>query len=220
LRQSLKNMIYNITQTKDDFLEKIYKESLDDLNAFYEINWTHHLPRIFVVDDRKTIDLLKGEKTEDWLIGWSEKNTVYVLNKDNLEKESDHKYNPDEYSAFIKHELSHSFYNILSSGNAKPIWLNEGVAIYTSGQNKFKKKPTEFSKFLEFYDKGGKEIYGEAGFFIQALVEKFGKQKLFGLIKDLKSLKGKEEFEKFFAKEYGFGLNYEEINTQGLYKSV
>jgi hypothetical protein len=213
-------MIYKITQTKDDFLEKIYKESLDDLNAFYEINWTHHLPRIFVVNDRKTIDLLKGEKTEDWLVGWVEGKTAYILNKNNLKKESNHKYNPDEYFALVKHEISHLFFRTLSGGNAKPIWLNEGVAIYTSGQNEFKKKPTEFSKFLEFYDNGGKEIYSEAGFFVQALIEKFGKPKLLNLVKDLKNIKNKEEFEKFFAKEYGFGLNYEEINTQGVYKSA
>jgi hypothetical protein len=209
-------MIYKISTKKDDFLESIFKESFDALNVFYGINWKHHIPKIIIVDDRKTINLLKGEVTEDWLIGWSEGKTIYVLNKDHLEKESNHTYDAHTYSAFIKHELSHSFYDILSNGHQKPIWLNEGFAIYTGGQNKFKEKPAEFSKFLEFYEHGGKEIYTEAGFFVQGLVEKFGKQKLLDFVKNLKNIKTKEEFEQFFTKEYGFNLTYSEINSQKL----
>ncbi len=189
---------------------------MSDLNIFYEINWIHHLPKIVIVDNRETINLLKGEETEKWIVGWSEGKTVYILNKDNFGKESDHVYHPDEYSALIKHELSHSFYNILAGGNHTPVWLNEGVAIYTSGQIKFKKKPIVFSKFLEFYEVGGKEVYSEAGFFVDGLVEKFGKQKLLNFIKNLKNIKTKEKFEESFTKEYGFNLTYEEINKQRL----
>jgi hypothetical protein len=150
------------------------------------------------------------------MIGWSEGRTIFILNRDNLEKESDHKYDTRTYSAFIKHELSHSFYGIISEGRQKPIWLNEGFAIYASGQNVFKKKPTEFKRFLEFYEHGGKEIYAESGFFVQGLVEKFGKQKLLGLAKNLKNIRTKDEFERSFAKEYGFNLTYDEINSQKL----
>lgn len=211
-----KNMIYKIIQKEDDFLEKIYRESMDDLNAFYEINWTHHLPKIVVVDNREMMDLLSGQKTENWVIGWADERTIYVLNRDNFEKESDHKYNLEEYSEFIKHELSHLFFHILSGGNRKPVWLNEGFAVYTSGQNKSKKKLTEFSRFLESYDQGEKGVYAESGFFVQSLVEKFGKQKLLDLAKELKKIKTKEEFKKFFAEEYGFHLSYDDINAQKL----
>ncbi|MDO8569371.1 MAG: hypothetical protein Q7R89_01135 [bacterium] len=209
-------MIFNIHHIKDNFLENIYTDSIKDLNEFYEINWTHHLPTIIIVDDRETINLLKGSKTENWVAGWTNGSQIYVLNKNNFEKESSHKCNPDEYSALIKHELSHCFYNILSNYHHIPIWLSEGVASYTSGQNNFKNKPKEFNKFLACYDHGGKGVYGESGFFVQILVEKFGKQKLLNLIKELKSLKSQEEFDKFFAKEYGFNLNYDEINAQKL----
>lgn len=206
-------MIYKINLTEDVFLEDIYKKSLDDLNIFYEINWKHHLPKVIIVDDRKTINFLKGEETESWIIGWSEGKTIYVLNKDNFENESEHKYNTDEYSAFIKHELSHSFFNALSNGNQKPIWLNEGVAIYTSGQNKFKRPVVKFEKFLEFYEKGGKEIYSEAGFAVELLINKFGKEKILSLIKNLKNYPSKEVFGQVFEKEYGFPLNYNNFNS-------
>lgn len=206
-------MIYKVSIIKDDFLENIYRESLDELNAFYGIDWKHYLPRIIVVDDRKTIDFLKGEKTKSWVIGWSESKTIYILNKDNYEDESDHKYDHLRYSAFIKHELSHSFYNVLSKGNCKPIWLNDGVAIYTSGQNKFKKKPVKFKNFLEFHNHGGKEMYAESGFVVQLLVEKYGKQKLLKLISGLDMVKNNNDFSGFFKKIYGFDLNYENFNS-------
>lgn len=209
-------MIFRIHHVKDDFLEKIYTDSMKVLNDFYEINWVHHLPTINIVDDRETIDALKREKTENWVVGWTNGSQIYILNKDNFEKESNHEYNPNEYSALIKHELSHAFYNILSGYNHLPFWLSEGVAIYTSGQNKFRNKPKKFSEFLEFYNHSGKEVYNESGFFVQALVEKFRKQKLLDLIKELKNIKTKEGFEQLFAKQYGFNLNYNEINAQKL----
>ena len=206
-------MIYKIKQISDSYLENIYKESLNDLNVFFGIDWIHHLPRIFVVDDRKIINSLKGEETENWIIGWSEGKTIYVLNKNNFEVESNHKYTSDEYSAFIKHELSHSFFNVLSNGCCKPIWLNEGVAGYVSGQNKLKEKPIEFKKFLDFYERGGKEVYSEAGFVIELLVKKFGKEKLLNLIKSLKNCQSKELFDLAFEKEYNLTLNYTNINS-------
>ncbi|MDG7002274.1 MAG: hypothetical protein JRN15_24520 [Nitrososphaerota archaeon] len=186
------------------------------MRVFYEIDWNHHLPRIAIVDDRETIDALKGERTERWVIGWSEGRTVYLLNRDNLETESNHKYTADDYSALLKHELSHSFYKVLSQGHHKPIWLNEGIAIYVSGQNRIKKRPSAFSKFLEYYENGGDGIYSEAGFFVEGLIEKAGKQKLLRIIRSLRGIETKEEFEQLFANEYGFSLNYDEINTQEL----
>jgi hypothetical protein len=213
-------MIFKIQSIKDEFLEYIYNESIKDLNDFYEINWTNNLPKIFVVDDRNTIDLLKNKKTERWVRGWAEGNKIYILNKDNTEKESSHKYNPEEYSAFIKHELSHSFYNVLAEKNYRPIWLNDGVAVYISGQNKFnKRKPKEFCKFLEFYDHGDNELYYESGFFIEFLVEKFGKEKLLNLIKESKNAKTETKFSELFVKEYGFELTYKEIN-KSFYKFI
>lgn len=205
-------MIFKITPVKDDLLENIYNESMKDLNDFYEISWIENTPSINIVDDRKIINLMKGKQTENWLVGWSNGNKVYILNRDNLEKESSHKYNPEKYYALIKHELSHSFYDILSENTHKPIWLCEGVAIHTSGQNKFRKQPIEFKEFLQFYEHGGSGVYEESGFFVEFLVKKFGKQKLLDFIKELKNVKTETKFNKLFIKEYGFNLNYDEIN--------
>jgi len=207
-------MIFKITSIKDELLEKIYNELMKDLNDFFELNWVENTPSINVVDNRETINIIKGRQTEDWLVGWSNGNKVYVLNRDNLEKESNHKYDPEKYCALVKHELSHSFYDIISNNTHKPIWLCEGVAIYTSGQNEFKRQPIEFKEFLKFYENGGSGVYEESGFFVEFLVQKFGKQKLLNLIKESKNAKSEAEFNELFCKEYGFELEYEEINNE------
>lgn len=206
-------MIYKIIHIEDSFVEDVFKQSMEDLNLFYEIDWRNHLPKIIIVNNRQDIDLLKGEKTEDWIVGWSEGKSIYVLDRGNLEKESNHKYKPETYKALIKHELSHSFYNIKSKGRNTPRWLCEGVAIYTSGQNKFKKIPTEFHKFLSFYNIGGDGIYSESGFVVQILVEKYGKEKLLELISSLNVVKDEKGFLELFEKRYGFTPNYKEFNS-------
>lgn len=206
-------MTFKISHQDDPFLEKILTESLADLNAFFELYWVHHLPRIIVVDDRATINALKGEKTEPWVVGWSEVKNIYVLDRDSFEKESDHAYSEKEYAALIKHELAHSFFNALSGGTYKPIWLNEGIAIYTSGQNAYKKRPERFGVFLNYFDKGGKDLYAEAGFFVQMLVEKHGKQKLLDIVKNLKNIKTPEDLSFAFETAFGFPLSYRAIDA-------
>jgi hypothetical protein len=206
-------MIYKATPVKDNLLEKVYSESMTSLNEFYEIDWVYGLPKIITISDRKTINLLRQRKTEAWEVGWAEGKSVYVLDRENFEKESDHKYSDETYRALVKHELSHCFYHILSNQEHKPIWLNEGVAIYTSGQNKFKKKPTEFKKFLQFYDEGGGSVYFESGFAVESLVKKYGKAKLLELIKRLENIRSKEEFDVLFKTIYGFESTYENFNS-------
>ena len=211
-------MIFKIETISDDFLEKACEEGMKDLNDFYGIDWVHHLPNIFIVKDRKQIDELRHEKTSGWVVGWCDRNrSIYLLDRDNFEKESEHKYKTETYKARLKHELSHAFYKIVSSGICKPIWLIEGVAIYTSGQNVFKKVPSEFKNFLEFYEgDGGGDVYTESGFAVQLLVEKFGKEKLLDLVKATKTINSKEDFDKKFKEIYEFEPTYEEFNK--LYK--
>ena len=43
-------------------------KSMDELNTFYEINWVHHLPKIIIVDDRKTINYLKEKRQKIGLL--------------------------------------------------------------------------------------------------------------------------------------------------------
>ena len=208
-------MIFQINEQKDKFVEDIYNKSMIELDKFFEIGWIRNTPFIFVVPDRKTIEKLRRRKTEKWVVAWASTTSriVYLLDRKNFEKESSHKYSKEEYTALIKHELTHQFITAYSKlFLIKPHWLEEGIAIYLSGQNKFKKPITKFSKFLDFYDKFGKGVYNESGFFIELLVKNFGKEKLLDLIKSLKEIKSEKKFNKKFKEIYGFDLNYREIN--------
>jgi len=205
-------MPLKIESFEDEFIDRICKESIDDLNKFYEINWVHHLPVTIVVKDRKSIDLLKGEKTEAWVVGWAEGNKVFILDRNNFATESDHKYSPETYYSLLKHEISHAFYRILSGGNMKQVWLCEGVAIYTSGQNKEKRPVESFKEFLGFNENGGKGVYAESGFAVHLLVKEFGKQKLLDLIKGLKTDVSQKDFTSLFIKIYSIEPTYEKFN--------
>ncbi|MCX6788655.1 MAG: hypothetical protein NTZ36_02100 [Candidatus Jorgensenbacteria bacterium] len=187
---------------------------MKDLSVFYGINWIENVPQIFVVSDRKSINLLRGKKTESWFVAWAENRTriIYILDKNGFKKNSSHKYSDEYYSALIKHEISHLFYRILSSGFQGPVWLSEGVAISTSGQTSLKNKPSELKNFLEFYSKTGSGVYEESGFFIEALVKEFGDGKLLELIKSLSQASDEAKFNKVFKKIYGFSLSYSSAN--------
>jgi len=207
-------MIFKLIEQKDKFVEKVYKEAMKDLNKFYGINWTYGKPNVIIVGSRKQIDQLKDMKTERWVVGWSDRQTIYVLNRRKMGKESNHKFNTEKtYAALLKHEISHAFYNVLSKGKYNPRWLCEGVAIYTSGQNKFKKPLIKFGSFLDFYDVGGSGIYSEAGFVVEILVKKYGKKKLLELISNLNTINNEESFSKLFKKIYSFTPSYKKFNS-------
>lgn len=210
-------MVYNIKSIKNNLIEKVIKDEMKKLGEFYGFKWTVNCPKVFIIDDRKTINVLKGKKTELWLRGWTEKSNIYILNPQNYEKESNHKYTEKNFKAFLKHELSHLFYHILTQRKYSPLWLAEGVAIYTSGQLNYKKQPQEFKNFLDFYDtqqnKRQESVYDESGWVVKFLVDKFGKEKLLVLIKSLKNeVQNQKQFENKFFEIYGFNLSYDKIS--------
>jgi len=86
-------------------------------------------------------------------------------------------------------------------------------------QLKFRSKPIEFKTFLKFYNKdidGDTNVYQESGFVIETLITKFGKEKIFELIKDKNN--NQESFNKSFKKNYGFELSYKNLNKLYLEK--
>lgn len=205
-------MIFKISSSKNKELEEFYEKSMKDLGTFFGVNWKYNRPRLMLVRDRTTINNLRDQKTEDWVVGWVNKGDFYVLDRNNYEKESCHKYSKKEYFCLIKHELAHLFSHILSRNTHNPKWLWEGVATYVSGQNELKKPVTKFHDFLKFYTQSGKGIYRESGFAVELLVKKFGKQKLLRLIKSLPKANTKIKFNKLFKKIYGKNSTYKFFN--------
>lgn len=206
-------MVFEINRIKHSKLEHFYKNSMNKLDSFFELGWKHNRPNLVLIPNRETINNLKGTETEEWLVGWVNENTVYMLSDKNFETESNHNYSDEEYFSLLKHELAHCFSNIYSEFCKKPIWLLEGISIFLSDQIKCQKKPEKFSKFLEFYEHGGKDVYSEAGFVVEFLVKKHGKEKLLQLLKKAKESNSKEGFANLFKSIYNFELNYENFES-------
>jgi len=188
-------------------VEEYKNKALKELGDFFGFELE---PKVIIVKDRDEIDKLLGYKTENWLVGWADKDSIYILDKDNYEKESIHKYSDENYSKLIKHELAHVFFLNLSNNKSEPDWLWEGLSLYLAEQNK--DKPLKLENFLEYYEKKDQGVFKESGWAVQFLIEKFGKEKLIELIKSLAQVKDKNDFYKQFNKLYGFELTYKNFN--------
>ena len=57
-----------------------------------------------------------------------------------------------------------------------------------------------------------KPAYEEGGFFVEFLVNKYGKGKILDLVKSLPKMKSKASFEEKFKELYGLDLTYKDIN--------
>lgn len=206
-------MTLKLSKIDDEFIIKIFEECMEELGEFFKINWVKNRPSIIIFEDRKTLDELKGSKTDDWNVGFATNNKIYILDRNNFEKESCHKYSDKEYKKLLKHELVHLYYNIFSKGVHCPRWFNEGLAVFLSGQLEGK-KIEKFKKFLRYFEKRGNNLYTEGGFAIKILIEKFGKEKIFELIKNISSLQTEERFNLKFKEIYGEKPSYKFFNSK------
>lgn len=212
-------MIFKLKSFEDGFMQEAYDEGMKKLNDFWGINWVRNTPDIYVVESREDINKIKGMEIEDWVVGWAagsdtERKRIFLLEFDKLETESDHKKDEKKYKALIAHELCHLFVGIVSRRTplAGPMWWNEGLSVYLSGQINFRKRPNKFVGFLNSNRENPVPAYNEGGFVVELLVNKYGKEKIIELVKSLGDYKNEGDFDKFFERVYGFELSYEKIN--------
>ena len=64
------NSIFKVTVAEEPKLQEYKDKAIKELNEFFNERWVYNTPKVFIVDDRKTINLLREAKTEDWLVGW------------------------------------------------------------------------------------------------------------------------------------------------------
>ena len=195
--------VFKVTITEDAVLQEYKDTAIQELNEFFEKKWVFNTPKVFIVDDRKTIDLLKEEKTEDWVVGWSwGRNAIFILNPKNISKESCHDGSKYNIKHLIKHELCHSFFQ-MTFGQCKFMWINEGVSLYVAGQLENYERPKKFDGFLD-----ENKIYQESGYAIKLIIDNFGKEKLFEFLKNQSNISGLEELNSLFEKIFGAKLDY------------
>jgi len=207
-------MVFTLKKKRDNKLERLYEQIMDEMEGFFGFRWDVNRPKVWLVPDRETIDSLRGQKTPRWLVGWggAQVGGVYILDREDFEKESDNRYSQEKWEALVKHELVHCFYDVVS-GQRRPIWLSEGVSTYLSGQNQWKEPIKKFEKLLDCYASHDRPAYYEGGFVVELLIERYGKEKLLELLKAIKREKPDESgFARLFEKVYGIELSYEKLN--------
>lgn len=201
----------NTTQSKSVKVKSFYEKAMKELIDFYDVNWIENTPVIYLVNSRESFDIISGYKTEDWVVGRAlSYNKLLLLSPESYEKESRHKYSDEEYYSLLKHELSHLFYMIFSQGKG-PIWLDEGFAIYTSDQLTEKDIPKEFKNFLKYYSHEDEDVYSEAGFVVEGLIKKYGKEKVLEFLKLLPDIDSEESFNNEFEKYFEMKLDYKDL---------
>jgi len=183
------------------------------LREFYSFNWNQNEPKLILVPDRETFDKLVGEKTKGWNIASSDfAENIYLLSKENFERDSTHKYSKEEYTKTITHELSHKFFQTITDSHY-PVWLDEGIAQYTAGQYKDYHVET-FSKFLNLFDKMSSDSYTECAFAVKCLLDNFKKENLIKLLDSIsKEEKTEKTFKKNFEAIYKIELSSESFNS-------
>lgn len=202
-------MVLKLSAKRDEWLDEAYEKAMADLDKFFEIGWKDNQPPITLIPDRKMMDFFRGRKTEEWEVAWTEGTKVFILDYNNLERESDKKFSKESYEMRLKHELTHCFVNTLCR-KGPLLWINEGLAV--AGQIKLNSKPKNFSKFLNFFNQGEKEVYYESGFAVEYLLKKFGREKLLNFVKKYDG-KTKEEFYDLFKSIYDFDLAYKNFEV-------
>ncbi|MDD4353211.1 MAG: hypothetical protein PHN56_02000 [Candidatus Nanoarchaeia archaeon] len=190
-------------------LDKFFKTSFNELKDFFNCNWKYDTPSLFLINKRKEMDLIQHEKTPSWVIATTKKDLIFIFSPQSFEKESCHHYSKESYYSTIKHELVHTITGKMSKYQYKPLWFSEGIAIFVSGQNNFKKMP---EKFLSFLDSHKESVYDESGFAIELLVKNYGKTKLLQLIKLWGKCDNEKDFNKAFNIIYKFTPKYEIFN--------
>ncbi|MFC1700395.1 hypothetical protein ACFLZ4_02005 [Patescibacteria group bacterium] len=205
-------MIFSAKKLPSSSISKLYSKCLSDVKNFYNYSGSRY-PKLFTVKTRKEMDFLYGEKTENWLVGFSNGDFIFTFSPEVYEKYSVHKYSKKEYESLIKHEMSH-FYYYLYANTDNPLWLNEGLAYCCADQVKDFSQPKKFSKLLKYYDTFSKDAYIESSHAVSLLIDKFGKKKVIQLIKSFKNkrLNDKTVFVEEFEKIYKSKPTYSFLN--------
>lgn len=204
--------MFEINKIDNEKLDGFYEKAMTELGEFFGKNWIKNRPKCFLVKDRKTMDALHEEATEEWVVGTTNnRSDIYLLAPDAYEKDSCHNYSDEDFFMTIKHELAHCFWRLFSE-RGLPLWMNEGLAIYLSGKIDEEKIRGGFSDFLKYYNTFGKGNYFESGFAVRLLIERFGKEKFLELLKKLDSVESEDEFHDLFERVYGFRIGYGKMN--------
>lgn len=191
----------------------VIDKSLIEFEKFFDIKLPQSICLIYLNSRQQFNDII-GRKTQPFETAYSTANFIFMMSEDVYEKESNKKFDLQKNLLTLRHEICHKFFQRLTR-TSHPIWLNEGTAIYLSGQLKNHQKIEKFTNFLLFESSNyidGQDVYKESGFVVQKIIEKFGREKFLVFLKSIGSVPDNQAFLKIFNQVYGFEINYDNIN--------
>lgn len=207
------NSVFKVIASPNDKIEEYKNKAMEELNDFFYgetgNKWEQSTPKVLVVYDRDTINLLRQGKTEDWLVGWSwGRDAIIILNPNSFATESLHHYADEEFYKLVKHELTHAFFVRTFGGRSSFLWVEEGVPLCVSNQLETGLAFKHLKGFLDNND-----IYSESGTAIKLLLDNFGKEKLFEFLKRQNQTNKQDRLVTIFKKVYNSELNYDFFNS-------
>ena len=187
---------------KNKKLDNLLKTTRQELDSFF--NSSVPEPAIFLLNSRKELDIIWGQKTERWVVGGTKYGAIFILDPKIYTKESSHT-DKNNFWKTLKHEYCHIYFRHITNG-VHPLWLHEGLASYLAGQKKTCNNPLDV---FSYFDKTGRGLYDVGYFWVELLIRKFGKAKFLKLIKALEPKPNLTEriFAARFYKVYGFKFN-------------
>ncbi len=150
---------------------------IEDYNLFSEnvgklrrtFNFTNTI-YIHAFDSIEELSRKVSYKLPKWVVGTSYDNNILVINYTNQ------KNKVDTFSSLILHEFVHVILATIKKDRL-PIWLNEGLAIYFSGQyKKYNFNNIDLCRRTNFYELNycSNYLYDKSIYILLKLIDKYG----------------------------------------------
>jgi Predicted Zn-dependent protease (DUF2268). len=190
-------------------IKTIINKQCKELENFWEIKLKIE-PILFLLKSRKEINAIRGQKTDNKLVGWFWKEKfLFLLSPEKFNKES--AFQKKDFNTILKHELSHLFF-LQATGGSLPAWINEGMACYLAGQ-KYQEKITKSTveKLINCHYIFDRSLFALSFVVVEKLLNYRGKKILINFLKSFNKNITEKEFGILFKKNFRINFNKNNI---------
>ena len=205
-------IIARIEQLKGTYkksIDKIVSDFWKEMEDFWKIK-IEVKPILFLLKSRKEIDDIRGQKTDDKLVGWFwREKFLFILDPEKFDSES--AFQKKDFKIILKHELSHFFF-LQATGGTLPVWLNEGLACYLAGQ-KYQKviSKDDIHKLVKCHYRFDRRLFAQSYLLVEKLLGHRGKNNFINFLKSFKKNINEDEFKIAFKKFFRIDFNKNNI---------